>query len=149
MSVKIYHNPRCSKSRQTLALLEEKGIKPEIVEYLKTPPSREELSDILKLLGMAPRELMRRKEAPYKEQGLDDPAKSDAALIAAMHATSCGLGLKRNPPSEGSGWNIGRYWLTVILISSRKTLTFSMRMVSWPFAPAGIWGTRRGRASKA
>ncbi len=87
MSVKIYHNPRCSKSRQTLALLEEKGIKPEIVEYLKTPPSQEELSDILNMLGMAPRELMRRKEAPYKEQGLDDPAKSDAALIAAMHAT--------------------------------------------------------------
>lgn len=87
MSVKIYHNPRCSKSRQTLALLEEKGIKPEIVEYLKTPPSQEELSDILNMLGMAPRDLMRRKEAPYKEQGLDDPAKSDDALIAAMHDT--------------------------------------------------------------
>ena len=87
MSVKIYHNPRCSNSRQTLALLEEKGIKPEIVEYLKTPPSQEELSDILNMLGMAPRDLMRRKEAPYKEQGLDDPAKSDDALIAAMHDT--------------------------------------------------------------
>ncbi|HAM46373.1 MAG TPA: arsenate reductase (glutaredoxin) [Alphaproteobacteria bacterium] len=86
MSVKIYHNPRCSKSRQTLALLEEKGVSAEVIEYLKTPPSTEELSEILTMLGMAPRDLMRKKEAPYKEQGLDDPGKSNEALIAAMHA---------------------------------------------------------------
>ena len=86
MSVKIYHNPRCSKSRQTLALLEEKGVSAEVIEYLKTPPSTEELSEILTMLGMAPRDLMRKKEAPYKEQGLDDPGESNEALIAAMHA---------------------------------------------------------------
>lgn len=87
MSVKIYHNPRCSKSRQTLALLEEKGIAPEIVEYLKTPPAAAELSEILAMLGMEPRELMRKKEAPYKEQNLADEGKSRDELIAAMAAT--------------------------------------------------------------
>lgn len=87
MSVKIYHNPRCSKSRQTLALLEEKGISPEIVEYLKTPPSAKELSEVLGLLGMEPRDLMRKKEDPYKEQGLADESKGRDELIAAMVAT--------------------------------------------------------------
>jgi arsenate reductase len=86
MPVTIYHNPRCSKSRQALALLEEKGVRPEIVEYLKTPPSAAELRAILGMLGLAPRELMRRKEASYKEAGLDDPALGDDALIAAMVA---------------------------------------------------------------
>jgi arsenate reductase len=86
MPVTIYHNPRCSKSRQALALLEEKGVRPEIVEYLKTPPSAAELRAILGMLGLAPRELMRRKEASYKEAGLDDPALDDDALIAAMVA---------------------------------------------------------------
>jgi arsenate reductase len=65
VSVTIYHNPRCSKSRQTLALLRECGIEPAIVEYLETPPSAAVLADILKLLGRAPRQLMRCKEAPY------------------------------------------------------------------------------------
>ncbi len=84
MTVKIYHNPRCSKSRQTLALLEEKGIEPEIVEYLKKPPSAETLSELLKQLGLEPRQLMRRGEAVYKELNLKDPSLSDADLIAAM-----------------------------------------------------------------
>ncbi|GLQ05346.1 arsenate reductase (glutaredoxin) [Sneathiella chinensis] len=84
MSVKILHNPRCSKSRQTLALLEEKGITPEVVEYLKTPPSREELKDILDKLSMAPRDLMRKKEAEYKDNNLDDASLSDDQLIDAM-----------------------------------------------------------------
>lgn len=84
MSVVMYHNPRCSKSRQTLALLQEKGIEPDIVEYLKTPPDAATLANILDLLGMKPRELMRRKEAEYKENGLDDPALDDNALIEAM-----------------------------------------------------------------
>ena len=85
MSVTIWHNPRCSKSRQTLELLTDRGIDPAIVEYLKTPPSPDELRDTLEMLGMAPRELMRRKEPPYKAGGLDDESLPDEALIQAMH----------------------------------------------------------------
>jgi arsenate reductase len=84
MTVTLYHNPRCSKSRQALALLTERGITPTVIEYLKTPPSEAELRELLRLLGLAPRQLMRRGEAIYKELGLDDPALSEAALIAAM-----------------------------------------------------------------
>ncbi|GAB4355274.1 MAG: arsenate reductase (glutaredoxin) [Kiloniellaceae bacterium] len=84
MAVTIYHNPRCSKSRETLALLESKGEKPKVVEYLKDTPDAGTLDAILKKLDMEPRELMRRKEAPYKELGLDDPGLSRQALIAAM-----------------------------------------------------------------
>lgn len=82
--VTIYHNPRCSKSRAALKLLQDKGIAPKIIEYLKTPPSAKELDEILKKLNMEPRELMRRKEEPYKRLGLDAPAKSRAQLIKAM-----------------------------------------------------------------
>ena len=70
MSVIIFHNPRCSKSRQTLQLLDEKGLEPRVVEYLNTPPSSEELKQALDLLGMGPRELMRKNESVYKELGL-------------------------------------------------------------------------------
>ncbi len=84
MSVKIYHNPRCSKSRQTLALLREQSIEPEIVEYLKNPPSAETLTALLSQLGLEARQLMRRGEAVYKELKLNDTALSDDALIAAM-----------------------------------------------------------------
>ena len=84
MSVTIYHNPRCSKSRQTLALLQDRGIEPEIVEYLKTPPDAATLDGFLTKLGMEPRELMRRKEAPYKELNLADESLGRDALIAAM-----------------------------------------------------------------
>lgn len=84
MSVKIYHNPRCGKSRDTLKLLEAKGIQPEVVEYLKTPPNHAELQDILSKLGIQPRELMRTKEPEYKAEGLNDPSLSDSALIEAM-----------------------------------------------------------------
>ncbi len=84
MSVKIYHNPRCSKSRQTLQLLQEQSITPEVVEYLKTPPSANELREVLDLLGMKPRELMRRKEKEYKASGADDPSLSDDQLIELM-----------------------------------------------------------------
>lgn len=84
MAVVIYHNPRCSKSRETLALLEAKGVKPKIVEYLKEPPSAAELKAILKKLGLAPREAMRRKEPPYAALKLDNPKLSDDALIKAM-----------------------------------------------------------------
>ena len=86
MSVTIYHNPRCSKSRQTLALLRERGIEPEVVEYLKTPPDTARLGALLDMLGLAPRDVMRRKEAPYTELGLDDPTLGRDALIAAMAA---------------------------------------------------------------
>ena len=84
MSVTIYHNPRCSKSRQTLALLEEKGIEPTIVEYLKTPPAKADLDRILTLLGKEPRELMRKKEEPYGANNLGDESLSRDDLIAAM-----------------------------------------------------------------
>lgn len=84
MSITIYHNPRCSKSRGTLSILEEAGAEANIVEYLNTPPSREELVDILAMLGMRPRQLMRKGEAEYKENALDDESLSDDELIDAM-----------------------------------------------------------------
>jgi len=86
MSVTIYHNPRCSKSRATLALLRDRGIEPRIVEYLEAPPSAAELGRILGMLDMGPRDLMRKKEAEYKAAGLDDSSLDDAALIAGMVA---------------------------------------------------------------
>lgn len=84
MSVTIYHNPACSKSRETLQLLDAAGVETRVIAYLETPPSREELQAILAMLGMRPRELMRRHEAEYSENRLDDPALDDAALIDAM-----------------------------------------------------------------
>ena len=83
-SIQILHNPRCSKSRQTLALLEAKGIEPEVILYLETPPTVQELAVIIQKLGITPRELMRNKETEFKEQGLKDPELSDAQLIEAM-----------------------------------------------------------------
>ena len=82
--VTIYHNPRCSKSRETLKLIEDKGIAPRVVEYLKTPPSAAELAAILAALGKKPAEIVRKKEAA--EAGIDPAALDDAALIAAMVA---------------------------------------------------------------
>lgn len=84
MSVTIYHNPRCSKSRATLALLNEKGIQPEIVEYLNAAPTKEELLRILDGLAMAPRDLMRKKEKPYAELNLSDDSMSRDALVDAI-----------------------------------------------------------------
>lgn len=83
-AVKIFHNPRCSKSRKTMQLIETNGINPEIVEYLKQPPSFRELSDLLDQLGLEPRELMRTHEKPYKENRLDDAQLSRDELITAM-----------------------------------------------------------------
>lgn len=82
--VTIYHNPHCSKSRQTLQLLRERGIEPRVVEYLKTPPSAEELARLLDMLGMEPRDLMRRKEAEYTEAALGDPGLTRETLVRAM-----------------------------------------------------------------
>ena len=84
MSVTIYHNPRCSKSRQTLQLLGDKGIAPEIIEYLNTPPNAATLGGFLTVLGMEPRDLMRKKEEPYAALNLGDESLGRAALIAAM-----------------------------------------------------------------
>ncbi len=84
MSVQIFHNPRCGKSRQTLQLLKDQDITPEVIEYLKTPPSAALLDDILQKLAMQPRELMRQKEPEYKTNHLDDPKLNRQALIEAM-----------------------------------------------------------------
>ncbi|MBV1900866.1 MAG: arsenate reductase (glutaredoxin) [Kordiimonadaceae bacterium] len=85
MSLIIWHNPKCSKSRQTLAILEEKGLKPTIRLYQDDAPTKAEIENALSLLGKTPRELMRTGEAAYKEQNL--AAADDAALVAAMHET--------------------------------------------------------------
>ena len=84
MSVKIYHNPRCSKSRQTLKLLEERDIQVEIIEYLSHPPDAETIKLILSLLDKSPRDLIRTREAIYKELNLATPELSDEQLIQAM-----------------------------------------------------------------
>lgn len=84
MSVTLYHNPRCSKSRQTLALLEEKGITPDIVLYLETPPDTKTLTNLVKQLGIAPRELLRKGETDYKENNLKDSGLSDQQIIKLM-----------------------------------------------------------------
>ena len=80
----IYHNPRCSKSRQTLSLLQDQGLEPEIVLYLETPPSAETLTLLLKQLGLDARQLLRRGEQEYKDQNLADASLSEQQLIAAM-----------------------------------------------------------------
>lgn len=84
--VTIYHNPRCSKSRQTLQLLNEKGVEPDVVEYLKDAPDEQALRAIIKKLGIRPIELVRKKEQPYKDLGLADKQDDDDAIIAAMVA---------------------------------------------------------------
>ena len=84
-NVKIYHNPRCSKSRNALSLLEEQGVDAEVVKYLETPLSKDEIVEVLKMLGISARELMRTKEEIYKELGLKDVSDEDA-LIDAMVA---------------------------------------------------------------
>lgn len=86
MTTKIYHNPRCSKSRQTLGLLEERNVTTEVIEYLKNPPNKQELKQLLELLKLEPRELMRSGEKEYAELGLDDESLSRDALIEAMVA---------------------------------------------------------------
>jgi arsenate reductase len=82
--ITIWHNPRCSKSRQTLQLIRDHGIEPKVVEYLKDPPSKKQLDEALQALELEPRALMRKKETRYGELGLDDPALSRSALVTAM-----------------------------------------------------------------
>ena len=83
---RLYHNPRCSKSRDALALLLAHGIEPEIVPYLEQPPSGHDLRELLRLLGIGPRALLRSGEPEYSALGLDDETLGDEALIAAMAA---------------------------------------------------------------
>ena len=84
MTATIFHNPKCSTSRNALAIIQASGETPEVIEYLNTPPSREYLVNLLNQMQMAPRELMRSKEAVFTELGLDNPEVSDDQLIDAM-----------------------------------------------------------------
>jgi arsenate reductase (glutaredoxin) len=84
--VVIYHNPACSTSRKVLGMIRDAGVEPRVIEYLKTPPSRTELLDLLRRMGITPRALLRRRGTPYDELGLADPAKTDEALVDAILA---------------------------------------------------------------
>ncbi|PHQ33882.1 arsenate reductase (glutaredoxin) [Rhodopirellula bahusiensis] len=81
---KIYHNPRCTKSRQALQLLEERGVEPEVIKYLDTPPTKKELAEIVKLLGIPAKDLVRKKEALFKELNLGEQTLTDQQWIATM-----------------------------------------------------------------
>ena len=86
MTVTIYHNPDCGTSRNTLEMIRQSGEEPQVVEYLKTPPSREVLIELLDVMGLKPRDILRKKGTPYAELGLDDPALGDEELLDAMMA---------------------------------------------------------------
>lgn len=86
MTVTIYHNPACGTSRNTLAMIRQSGEEPEVIEYLKTPPSRERLVELIAAMGMAPRDLLREKGTPYAELGLADPKWSDDEILDFMLA---------------------------------------------------------------
>lgn len=86
MAITIYHNPACGTSRNTLAMLRQSGEEPEVIEYLTTPPSRERLVELITLMGIGPRDLLRRKGTPFEELGLDDPKWTDDQLIEFMIA---------------------------------------------------------------
>lgn len=80
----IYHNPRCSKSRQTLQIIEDKGLEVKIIEYLKTPPTKKELAEIIEKLGISPRQLLRKGEEAYKTYDLGNAKLSDSKIISCM-----------------------------------------------------------------
>lgn len=84
MSVTIYHNPACGTSRNTLALIRATGTEPQVIHYLETPPSREELVSLIRRMGIGPRDLLREKGTPYVELGLAEPSLTDDQLIDAM-----------------------------------------------------------------
>lgn len=86
MNIKIYHNPDCGTSRNTLALIRNAGVEPQIIEYLKSPPSREELKNMIMQAGLAVRDVIREKGTPFAELALDDPALTDEQLLDAMLA---------------------------------------------------------------
>jgi arsenate reductase len=84
MTTTIYHNPACGTSRNTLAMIRQSGEEPRVIEYIKTPPTRDELLRLIHALGVTPRELLRQKGTPYQDLKLDDPDKTDDELIDAM-----------------------------------------------------------------
>jgi arsenate reductase (glutaredoxin) len=84
VTITIYHNPACGTSRNVLALIRNSGEEPRVIEYLKTPPTRDELAELIRRMGLRPRDLLRRKGTPYDALGLDDPKFSDDALIDLM-----------------------------------------------------------------
>ena len=86
MTVAIYHNPACGTSRNVLALIRNSGEEPVVIEYLRTPPDRATLTDLITRMGVRPREVLRRKGTPYDTLGLDDPTLTDAAVVDAMIA---------------------------------------------------------------
>lgn len=86
LTVTIYHNPACGTSRNTLAMIRQSGEEPKVIEYLKEPPSRETLKDLVDAMGITPRQLLREKGTPYADLGLDDPSLTDDALLDAMIA---------------------------------------------------------------
>ena len=109
MTVTIYHNPACGTSRNTLAMIRATGTEPEVIEYLKSPPTREELAGLIARMGVPVREVIRKKGAPFEELGLDDPALSDDQLLDAMiehpilinrPIVATPLGVKLARPSE-------------------------------------------------
>ncbi len=86
MDITIYHNPNCGTSRNTLALIRNTGVEPKVIEYVKNPPSRDELTDMLAKSGLTVRDAIREKDTPYAELGLDNPALTDDELLDAMLA---------------------------------------------------------------
>jgi len=84
--VVIYHNPACATSRKVLGMIRDAGVEPRVVDYLKTPPDREQLLDLLRRMGITPRELLRRRGTPYDALGLGDPAVTDVAIVDAILA---------------------------------------------------------------
>jgi arsenate reductase len=84
VTVTIYHNPACTTSRKVLAMIRERGIEPRIVEYLKTPPTRDEMMELVRRMGVPLRSILRRRNTPFEALGLGDPALSDAALLDAI-----------------------------------------------------------------
>jgi len=86
MTITIYHNPACGTSRNTLAIIRQSGEEPQVIEYLKTPPSREKLVELIEAMAMTPRQLLREKGTPYAELGLGDPKWSDDEILDFMLA---------------------------------------------------------------
>ena len=110
MSVTIYHNPDCGTSRNTLAMIRQVGVEPTVIEYLKMPPSRERLKELISAMGISVRALIGEKGTPYKELGLDDPRWTDERLIEQMLAhpiLSTGRSSSRRRASSSVGLRIG------------------------------------------
>lgn len=128
--VTIWHNPRCSKSRQALQLIRDHGIEPAIVEYLEDTPSEKEIDDVLRKLGLEPRDLMRKKELPYQEQSLDDASLSRTHLIAAM--TDNPLLIERPVVLRGDHAVLGRPPENVLSLLE-PTAPPDDRHLIWPF----------------